>query len=257
MAKHASKPENTQTVIYPDGSSLTRPFSFPKSRYIMLGLFVVLASGIGVYMLINMFDKVIFSAERQQATVKEIVSTQVDMGLPSLPVTLGQTNEQIQAWMDSEGFVTVDMTSLSSGGSASFDVTKLPQGVELLDAQLAYAQGLGSASADSLARLLHGSWRLTIDRNEPLSISLKYADFNSGTIDQAIRNAIAAEGLGGSELGESGVDEAGNTFQAGVFTNPETGTQYNWQISACLLSDVYSVDGLPSDAVYVGIRMTY
>ena len=53
---------------------------------------------------------------------------------------------------------------------------------------------------------------------------------------------------------ESGVDDAGNTFQTG--TIDVDGTTYAWRVSAIALSSVYDITGLPDTAVYVGVRMT-
>ncbi|MEG1751373.1 MAG: teichoic acid transporter, partial [Raoultibacter sp.] len=53
--------------------------------------------------------------------------------------------------------------------------------------------------------------------------------------------------------GEIATDEAGNTFYAGTFDTGDT--PYKWKASACSLSDIYRIDGLPSTALYIVFRM--
>lgn len=86
-----------------------------------------------------------------------------------------------------------------------------------------------------------------------MDIKVKYADFKSGSAEAAIQSAMTTEGWTGSTLGDSGIDSSGNTYQQGTISI--AGTTYNWSVSVCDLSAVYSVDGLPANAQYVGIRL--
>ena len=76
----------------------------------------------------------------------------------------------------------------------------------------------------------------------------------NGTVDAAVQSALATEGLTDSTIEDSGEDTAGNTYVMGTITG-DAGT-YSWRVSALPLSKIYSVNGLPENAVYVGIRMT-
>lgn len=83
---------------------------------------------------------------------------------------------------------------------------------------------------------------------------VRYADFASGTADVAIQSAKEAEGLSDIQATDAGVDDSGNTYQAGIVeVNGET---YNWRVSVIALSEVYEVSGLPQNALFVGIRFT-
>ena len=106
-----------------------------------------------------------------------------------------------------------------------------------------------------MAKLLKGSWTFTVSRNDYVDMRREVRRLlvrqRGGGHSQA---AMASEGLEGSTLGESGVDDAGDTFQTG--TIDVDGTTYAWRVSAIALSSVYDITGLPDTAVYVGVRMT-
>lgn len=256
MPKHVRPEHEGPTIEYPDAKGLTRPQELPRPQLIILGVFVLAAIIIGCILLYNTLDKLYFSANRTKATVEEVISSDIDPMVPYLPISVTQTDEGIRAWMQESGFTTYEMNTDSAGNIIGFDVLKLPKNVTLLEAQLAYTQGLSSIGADEAARLLHGSWRLAIERNGPVSMTLRYADFTSGSIDAAIQAAIASQIPPEAAMGESGVDSMGNTFQAGTLENNIDGITYQWQVSAIALSEVYKVPGLPDNAVYVGIRIS-
>lgn len=65
---------------------------------------------------------------------------------------------------------------------------------------------------------------------------------------------MQVEGLENAEVTDSGVDDSGNTYQAGVVST-DNGT-YNWRVSVIELDEVYDISGLPNTAFYVGIRFT-
>ena len=101
--------------------------------------------------------------------------------------------------------------------------------------------------------LLNGSWTLTVDRSDTLTMAVKYADFSSSTLEAAIQAAVAAEGFQAASA-STDTDEVGNTFQTG--TVDIDNVTYTWRVSAAPLSDKYDIKGLPSTAAYVGIRLT-
>ena len=158
-----------------------------------------------------------------------------------------------QAILDSLTAAGYTVYNQTAEGTAGLDLVKLPEDVTVADAAAMYAKGVGSLSASQAALLLNGSWTLTVDRSDTLSMAVKYADFSSSTLEAAIQAAIAAEGFEASSASMD-TDEVGNTFQTG--TVDIDGDTYTWRVSAAPLSDKYDIKGLPSTAAYVGIRLT-
>ena len=66
---------------------------------------------------------------------------------------------------------------------------------------------------------------------------------------------MAAEGLENATVEDSGVDDSGNTYQAGTVTDKKDRT-FNWRVSVIYLDEVYDIAGLPNTAYFVGIRFT-
>ena len=65
---------------------------------------------------------------------------------------------------------------------------------------------------------------------------------------------MQAEGLENAKVTDSGVDDSGNTYQAG--TVKSDGEKYTWRVSVIDLSEVYDISGLPNTAFFVGIRFS-
>lgn len=257
MAMHVNKPEYVDTddsIRYLDGSRLSRPFTMPAPQRLIAGVFLIAALGIGAFLGHKVIDEVVNAPARAAASVEENLNRDVSLDLPSLPGFVSYGDEDIRASFDEAGYTIYDKTEEEiAAAGVGFDFIKLPADVSLEEAGLLYLQGISKLSAADAAKLLNGSWEMTSDRSGGTDFKLKYADFASGSIDAAIQNAIVAEGLDASAFGDAGVDGSGNTFQAG--TIDIDGYTYSWQVSACPLSDVYSVDGFPDTAVYVGIRL--
>jgi hypothetical protein len=220
-------------------------------RFMMAG-FVVVGAIIGVIFLAGFIDEMVNAPQREIEATQENLAREVDYGTPILPSLVGLDDASIMGVYADAGFTIYDLNSANAEG-AGLDIIRLPEGISVVDAGLMYSQGVSNLSSSDAARLLNGSWRLTVGRSGYIDMTTRYADFTSGSAETAIQNAIAQQGLAESSMGEAGVDNAGNTFQAGSVVIGDVG--YNWRISACALSEVYSVDGLPSDAIYVGIRM--
>ncbi|MEG2533505.1 MAG: teichoic acid transporter [Gordonibacter sp.] len=242
-------------VRHLDGSSLLRPIDPPKPQLIIMGAFVVAAIIIGGVLLFNVLDNVTHSAERAQQSVEQNLARPAAMeSLPNLPSLIGLDNEGIKAAFAGAGYIIADKTAMSGGADdGSLDLIKLPSDVSVEQAALMYAQGIPKLSAADATLLLNGSWQFTTTPGDYLNMSVKYADFSSGSVEAAVQTALVSEGLDATTLGEAGVDDSGNTFQTG--TVDVGGTIYQWRISAIGLSSVYDVKGLPETAVYVGIRL--
>ncbi|WP_139653116.1 teichoic acid transporter [Raoultibacter phocaeensis] len=257
MALHDHKPEyvdTDDTVRYLDGSSLSRPFDLPRNQWLIAAVFLVAAIGIGGYFGFQIIDEVVNAPARAAASLEENLNRDVALDLPSLIELVNYSNEDIRASFDEAGYTIYDKTDEETAAAGvGFDLIKLPSDVSLEEAGLLYLQGVSNLSAADAAKLLNGSWEITVDRASGTDFRVRYADFASGTVDAAIQNAIIAEGLSDTTFGDSGVDGSGNTFQAGTVAIGDA--TYTWQVSACPLSGVYDNDGLPESAVYVGVRL--
>ena len=223
-------------IRYMDGSSLLRPMDMPRSQQIVMAVFVVIAVIIGVRLAAGAITAVNDSNAQSQASVEENLSRTVSYNLPVLTQIADMDDQAI-------------LDSLAAAGY----LVKLPDDVTVADAAAMYAKGVGSLSASQAALLLNGSWTLTVDRSDTLTMAVKYADFSSSTLEAAIQAAIAAEGFESSGTSMD-TDEVGNTFQTGTVDIDDV--TYTWRVSAAPLSDKYDIKGLPSTAAYVGIRLT-
>lgn len=241
-------------VRYLDGSSLARPFDLPKRTIAALCAFVLVAAVIGGVFLYNFLDTVLNASAREQASVEQNLARDVSYDLPQLSALMAADDDAIRQTFADAGLTIYDKTNPEENPNGGLDLVKLPSDVTEVDAALLYTQGVSNLSAADAAKLLKGSWTFTVSRNDYVDMRVKYADFSSGSVEAAIQAAMASEGLEGSTLGESGVDDAGNTFQTG--TIDVDGTTYAWRVSAIALSSVYDITGLPDTAVYVGVRMT-
>lgn len=241
-------------VRYLDGSSLARPTNMTRFMLIVTAALMVIAAVIGGVFLYNVLDGVFNSATRSQMSVEENISRPVSLDLPSLPSLFPLGDDAIKQTFVDAGYVTYDLASTEPDPNGGFDLLKLPSDMDTAEAGVMYLNGINNLSAVDASRLLNGSWRMTVKRDEYTDMSVRYVDFNSGSIDAAIQSAITAEDLDASTFGDRGTDESGNTYQAG--TIDVDGSTYSWQVSAIALSSVYDIEGLPDTAVYVGVRMT-
>ena len=237
-------------VRYMDGSSLLRPVDMPRSQKIIMTVFVVIAVIIGFRLATGAITAVSDSNTQSKASVEENLARSVSYNLPVLTQMAEMDDQTILDSLTAAGYTVYNQTA---EGTAGLDLVKLPSDVTVADAAAMYAKGVGSLSASQAALLLNGSWTLTVDRADTLSMAVKYADFSSSTLEAAIQAAIAAEGFEASSASMD-TDEVGNTFQTG--TVDIDGDTYTWRVSAAPLSDKYDIKGLPSTAAYVGIRLT-
>lgn len=245
--------ENTK-IDYPDVSVLGRPLDMPHSVRSGLLIFLAVAAVIGAIFLFRYFDVVVNAPAREAAQVTENVTRHVPYNLPVLLDLMPQSDAEIMESLSSSNETLFERTPIGTNESGGFQVIRLPEDVSIADAAAIYLAGIDKASAASASRLLNGAWNLSVTREAPYSISLRYADFSSGSIENAIQNALLAENLEVEEESESGVDDSGNTYVTGLVDR--NGTAYQWRVSVIPLSEVYEIKGLPEDSLYVGIRMT-
>lgn len=241
-----------ETVIYPDAEVLTRPLSMPRNvRMGLLGAMIA-AAIIGAVFLGWYLDGVVNEPKRQQESITEALSADVPYDLPSLYSLMPLDDAGILATLQEAGLSLYEMSTKE--GSTVYRLIKLPADMNAVDAGALYLAGIDNIGAAEAAHLLNGSWDLQVDRSSGTNMVLHYADFKSGTVDAAVQSALATEGLTDSSIEDSGEDTAGNTYVMGTISG-DAGT-YSWRVSALPLSKVYNVNGLPENAVYVGIRMT-
>ena len=237
-------------IRYMDGSSLLRPMDMPRSQQIVMAVFVVIAVIIGVRLAAGAITAVSDSNTQNKASVEENLSRTVSYNLPVLTQMADMDDQAILDSLSAAGYTVYNRTA---EGTAGHDLVKLPEDVTVADAAAMYAKGVGGLSASQAALLLNGSWTLTVDRSDTLTMAVKYADFSSSTLEAAIQAAVAAEGFQAAST-STDTDEVGNTFQTGTVDIDDV--TYTWRVSAAPLSDKYDIKGLPSNAAYVGIRLT-
>lgn len=251
-SRNNSLPGEEQSVVYPDGSALLRPLDPPRSLKAKMFVPVVAACLIGGAVFFGYANAVIGEPQRQQEALQENITRDVALDLPGIAPLLNMSDQDIMSNLQSSGYTIYEKTPIGSNEKGGFEVIKLPSDVSLEQAGLMYVKGIDNLDPSDAGLLLHGSWSLSVDRSAGVNIRVRYADFNSQSVDAAIQNAKAAQGLADAQAEEAGVDDSGNTFQTGKVESD--GESYTWRVSVCPLSDIYSVSGLPENAYYVGIR---
>ncbi len=253
MAYDHMAQDGIERVRYLNGDVLSRPLKMPAKYRRMSYLLVLVAIAIGVAFLTYYLDTTINEPKREQQRMEERLEQDIALNLPDMISLLPMDDATILATLQASGDTIFDKSSFQ-GDTSALELIKLPPEVDLAQAGALYLKGINKLSGTEAALLLNGSWDLDVDRSKGMNMAIHYADFKSKTVDAAIQNALVEEGLDQTVLTESGTDNSGNTFATG---NVEVGgITYAWKISALPLNEVYSVNGLPEDAIYVGIRFT-
>ena len=170
-------------IRYMDGSRLSRPITMPRGQQIVAAVFVVIAVFIGFRLASDAIGAVSASNEQNQASVEENLSRAVTYDLPVLTQLVDLDDQTILDTFTNAGYTIYNQTTEGTGG---LDLVKLPADVTVADAAAMYAKGVSILSASNAALLLNGSWSLSIDRNDGLNFSVKYADFSASTLEAAI-----------------------------------------------------------------------
>ncbi|MCL1798553.1 MAG: teichoic acid transporter [Eggerthellaceae bacterium] len=236
-----------------DGSPLARPLSMPLAFKAILVCFVIAGAAIGGTIFQRAYDDVILAPQREIDRIEQNLARVAAVQLPALPNLIQLDDEAVLATLGAEEYNLFDMNTVASHEGTGINLVKLPEGVSLVDASLAYNSGLQSLSSSEAIRMLNGSWTLTIGRDGYLDMRLRYADFRSENIEVAIQNALGSQGLAEAVVEEEGEDTAGNTYKTGVVSINDA--SYSWRVSACPLAEVYSIERLPHNTYYVGIRL--
>ena len=240
-------------IAYLDGTSLSRPADMPRAQRVIAVVIVIAAIVIGLIMVNNL----VISKWREAATAEQAVADNLAREasvntIPDLAGLISLDNESIKAEFAETGYKVYDASSADE--SNDMVLYKIPADMTVADATALYQQGIGSLSAVQASRLLNGSWYFAVDRVNGTSMVVRYADFSTDDPQIAVQNAINKEGLSTATMSDSGVDDSGNTYSSG--TLDAAGVPCTWKVSALPLDEMYSVAGLPTDACYVGIRLT-
>ena len=239
-----------------DAEPLLRPQTPSKGGRLYIAALAVVAVVVGGVLLFQHFDTTYHAAARSEATVQENLSRDVSLDLPFVASLVVLDDATVASVLQEQGYPVYVASSSAITAGADLDIIKLPSDVPLEEAALMYLAGVGSMSAEDASRILNGSWRLTCSRIDTTSMRVSYVDFDNLSLETAVNAAIAAQAFDPASVTDSGVDESGNTYSTGTIAlaNGAVGT---WRVSAIALSSVYSIDGLPDTAIYVGIRVTY
>lgn len=241
-----------------DPSVLLRPQRLPRNALIVAGIATLIAAAVGGYAAWQGIDAVLHSDERRAAAIEESLSRDVALDVPQIEEYLPFDDATIKQSFIDAGYTIFDVNEQNP--EDGLDLVKLPEGVSAADAALVMAD-VEHADSAAAVRVLNGAWRFACTRTDYVDIRVKYADFKSGNAQSAIDNALADQGwlvdggiAEGIVLGESGVDEVGNTYQEGTITI-DSGT-YQWRVSTCELKYIYDINGVPETAMYVVVRIT-
>ncbi len=242
-------------VVYLDATPLKRPQAMPKAALAGAGVFVVIAIAIGAFAIFQFSDNVLTASKVAEATVEENLSRDVSLDLPNLGQFSSLDDAAIAQSLADAGIGFYEISSGATEPGSPLDLFKLPSDVSVEQAAFLVSSGISNLTAEDASLLLNGSWRLTRETGTSTVMRVRYADFASDTIDEAIANAIASQGFDAANATEAAQDDAGNTFREGVVNI--NGTDMTWRVSALSLDKVYDIPGLPTSALYVGIRLTY
>lgn len=191
----------------------------------------------------------LFPAASTPEQVKANATAEVSYNLPQAADLADATADSLTSLSDSIAGATYDNTKDEEKSAGGIDLIHLPEGVDLATAGAWYLQGVDKISAADAARLLNGSWRVTLASSSAYDCRLRYALFSTPDQQTAIDQARTALGLDDAPTTDQGTDSYGNTYVEGTYEG-DGGTR-TWRIAACPLTSVYSNDGLPEDASYV------
>lgn len=224
----------------------------PKGCFIALIVVIILivVAGVVVY---NWYSST-FSTESTTEQIEENATAEVTYDLPQALDMAGTTYESLIQYMDSLGVTYYDNTDDETKASSGASIIKLPDGVDLATAAAWYAQGVENLSTANAVRFLNGSWTISLTVDTEYDCRLRFALFGAGGESAAVTNVQSSVGLADATVTAEGTDSSGNTYVEGTFD--KDGETYNFRIAACPLSDVYSVEDLPSDSTYVVVTVS-
>lgn len=239
-------------VVTLDGSTLLRPQQIRGRQLLIVAVVLVIAAAIGFAMFSYAKDNVVYANEKLQKAVSSQISRGMTVDAPTPDLFIGKDDDGIRAAVEEKGYVSFE-NAVSDG--ATLEIIKLPSDVTVEEGKALYEKGLTAIDADKAAKLLTGMWRLDVSRGDSTLMTLRFADFTSGSAASALTSAMLREGLSEDTVTDSGIDESGNTYKVG--TAEVNGVTVTWRISTCELKEIYSISALPDSAMYVGVRYSY
>ena len=238
-------------VLYPNGASLLRPMKIPDTSRGRLVILIVAACIIAVAGVLMYLSAVPEVSREEQDLIQEELTKDVQLDLPRLISFVDLEDSDITARLEETKETFYEKTSEDTG---NLEIIKIPSDLTLVDAAALYAQGIDNLSTAQAISFLNGSWILNIDRNDGLNMSLHFADFDSVSLEDAISTAIEEEQFDRGSVTDSGDNDGyGNAFTAGTIMI--SGNEYSWTVSATALNQAYSLNGLPENSFYVGVRI--
>lgn len=240
-------------VFYPNVDSLSRPSHLPSSARLMIGIIIGVAIIVAAIIFFLYYDASKFAPEREQEAVAEAISEANDLSLPNLLGMVDKTNQEVFDELKDAGGTYYEKVAVSDA-SSQCEIIKLPEGISVVEAAAMYSTGISKIKTLEAISLLDGLWDLELDRRNGENISLHYVDFNSGSVEAAIKEAKRLEELDRGTETDSGEDDGfGNTYATGTIMI--NGNTYGWTVSALKLTSFYSLSNIPDSVAYVGIRI--
>ena len=250
----------TEGMRYYDAPALRVPFGrYGRLRETMPFLLIILAIALalGVFAFFHINDNVVYASNRQQESIEQAVDSLPPLTSPDLAFYKRYENVDIRNSIVNTGFQYVDYEALANGGEVVdetvLDVAQMPLSLTEEEWTIAATQSPDRLSPVKASLFLADSWRLTFYRTGMGDIKVKYADFDSATIEDAIQKAIETQGWQHSTYTENGTDNIGNTFQNGTIVIDDY--TYRWSVNACPLNEAFSISGLPEHSWYISARL--
>ena len=240
-------------IVYLDGSRLARPADMPRTQRLIALVIIIVAIGVGLFMV----DHFVFSKWRESADAEKTVAANLAREgsletIPQVASFINLDNDAIKATLDTAGYTMYDASN--SNNATDLLLYRIPSDIQASEAASLFMKGVNSLDAVEASKLLNGSWSFEADRVGGTSMVVRYADFGTSDPQVAVQKAFENQGFDSASVSDSGIDESGNTFMMG--TVDAGGKPCSWKISGLPLDEIYSISGLPTDACYVGIRVT-
>lgn len=239
---------HNEPIDYYDTDELLQERPFTRQKMIAAGVIVALGIAIAGFIVYS-----VISTYASGGSVGQNATADVAYNLPQASEYALMSRDDILAAMDAAGYTYIDITD-DEEGDGGLDAVRLPDGVSAADAAIWYAQGINNINAANAAKFLNGSWRITLNTQDGYDLRIRYGEFDSSTQQDAVNAAISNVGLDQASVSTEGVDDQGNTYKEGTMTT-SNGQTVSWRVAACPLSEVYAINGLPSNASYVAIRI--
>lgn len=239
-------------IDYLDGAPLRRPFSMPAGQRLIAGAVVLIAVAVGLYFLNTTILAALREAQLAEQSIQENLARQASIEtLPKLEKLITLDDDSIKAKFEKAGYTTYET---STEDEDELILYKLPDDMTIEEAAALYAKGISNITAVQATKLLNGSWQFVSEHSGVTSMVVRYADFTTGDPLVAIQNALEKTGFDPESVTETGEDDSGNTYSMGTIELDDA--TCTWKISSLPLSDMYSINNIPENACYVGIRLT-